>query len=177
MRYPDLWQKTLLAILVCSIVGLVVGGSAEAENPESIVAQVVFVEPIGVSEVSALQFGFLEQTLADLDVVVIAPDGTVADTASRVVGGLQASAHLIVTATPSNAITIVIESITSGTGYALGKFVCNYDGGIDTACDGGGYSETSVASATLLIGATLTGDGLAVAGAADGSFSVTVSYQ
>ncbi len=40
-----------------------------------------------------------------------------------------------------------------------------------------GYSETSVASATLLVGVTLTGDGTAVAGAADGSFEVIVIHQ
>lgn len=177
MRYLDLSKKTWLAILVSSIGELLLGGNAVADNPESVTAQVTFVEPIGVSEVNALQYGFLEQTLADLDVVVIAPDSSVADTASRVVGGLQSAAFLTVTAAPSHAITIVVGSITSGTGYVLGTFVCSYDGGIDTACDDGAYSEISVASATLLIGATLTGDGLAVTGTANGSFSVTVSYQ
>ena len=34
-------------------------------------------------------------------------------------------------------------------GYTLATFMCNYDGaGVDTACDGTGYSETTVASAT-----------------------------
>ncbi len=34
-----------------------------------------------------------------------------------------------------------------------------------------------LATAPLLIGATLTGDNLAVPGAADGSFNVTILYQ
>ena len=43
--------------------------------------------------------------------------------------------------------------------------------------DGAGYTATAVASATLKIGATLTGDNTATAGNADGSFDVTVTYQ
>ena len=165
------------SIPVCAILMAVVGSSVDAASSEPVVAQVTFVEPISVIEVSALQYGLLDQSFVNPDVVVIAPDSTVTDTASRVVGGMQAAANLTVAATPAQAITILVDSVVNGTGYALGTFICNYDAGTDSVCDGAGYSQTSAASATLLIGATLAGDGLAVAGAADGSFNVTVSYQ
>ena len=57
-----------------------------------------------------------------------------------------------------------------------GNVVDNAGG--DTACGGPGYSETSVGSSTLLVGLTLVGTGNnGLAGAADGSFAVTISYQ
>lgn len=174
---PFKWVKILIAVPVCSILGVLAGNSAAAASPEPVVVQVTFVEPISVSGVGALQYGLLEQSFVNPDVVVIAPDSTVTDTANRVVGGVQAAASLTVTATPDYAITILIDSVVNGTGYALGTFICNYNAGTDTVCGGAGYSETSVASATLLVGASISGDGLAVVGAADGSFNVTVSYQ
>ncbi len=165
------------AILLCSLLGVFAGRSATAASPEPVVVQVTFVEPISVSEVNALQYGLLEQSFVNPDVVVIAPDSTLTDTASRVVGGVQAAASLTVMATPAYAITILVDSVVNGTGYALGTFICNYNAGIDAACDGAGYSETSVASATLLVGASISSDGVAVEGVADGSFNVTITYQ
>ena len=150
--------------------------SANAANPESVVAQVQFVDAITITENNALQFGLLDQNL-NLETVVIAPDSSVTDAGSIVLGGTQAAASLTVASTATQSITITIGSIVDGTGYALGTVMCTYDGGSSTACDGGGMSATSVASATLLVGATLTGDNLSVAGAANGSFNVTVSYQ
>ena len=92
-------------------------------------------------------------------------------------GDLQAPASLNVTATPGQAISILVDAVDSGAGYSLADFRCKYDAGSDTVCDGPGYSEISVASGTLLVGVTLVGQGNAVAGAADGSFDVTISYQ
>ena len=43
--------------------------------------------------------------------------------------------------------------------------------------DGAGYTATAVASATLKIGATLTGTNSATAGNADGTFDLTIVYQ
>jgi hypothetical protein len=110
------------------------------------------------------------------ETIIIAPNSSVSGTGTALIlGGTQAAANLTVTATASQTLTILVDSIVNGTGYALSAFVCNYNSGTDTACNS--YTPTSVASATLLIGATLTGDNLAVAGAADGSFNVTVAYQ
>ncbi len=163
--------------MTVAVVGLSFPAGLPAANPETVAVQVTFVEPIAISEANALQFGSLDQSLADLESVTIAPDSAVTDPAGRVEGGPQAAASLTVTATPGQAITIQVESVVPGAGYSLTDFRCNYDSGTDTACDGEGYSGTSVGSGALLVGATLIGDGTAVAGAADGSFDVTISYQ
>ncbi len=160
-----------------ALVGLALPAGLPAANPETVAVRVTFVAPIAIAEANALQFGSLDQNLADLESVTVAPDSTVTDSADRVEGGPQAAASLTVTATPGQAITIHIDAIVSGAGYALTDFRCNYAAGTDAICNGAGYSGTSVASGTLLVGATLTGDGTAVAGAADGSFDVTVTYQ
>jgi hypothetical protein len=140
-------------------------------------AEVTFANPIGIGAVSALEFGSLNQNLADLESVTVAPDNTVTDPADRVEGGPQAAASLTVAATPGMPITILVDEVVPGAGYALTNFRCNYNTASDTACDGPGYSETSVADGTLFVGVTLIGNGNAAAGAADGSFAVTISYQ
>ncbi len=140
-------------------------------------AEVTFVEPTEIGAVSALEFGSLDQNLADLESVTVAPDNTVTDPADRVEGGPQAAASLIVTATPGTPITILVDQVVPGAGYSLADFRCNYNATSDTACDGPGYSEISVADGTLFVGVTLVGNGSAVASVADGSFDVTISYQ
>ena len=143
-------------------------------NPVTTPVQVTFVDPIAISEVNALQFGLVDQNLANLESVTVATDSSVTDPADR---GPQAAGSLIVTASPGQAIVIRIDEIVAGAGYSLADFRCNYNAGSDTACDGAGYSETTVASAALRVGVTLTGDGTDVAGAAAGSFDVTITYQ
>ncbi len=160
-----------------AVMGLSFACGVLAANPETIPVRVTFVDPIAISETSALQFGSLDQNLASSESVSIAPDSTVTDPAGRVEGGPQAAASLTVAATPGQAITIQVGSVAPGAGYSLTGFSCNYNSGTDAACDGSGYSETSAANGTLNVGATLTGDGTAVAGPADGSFEVTVVYQ
>ncbi len=173
----QLSAKKRLVIVASTMAGLLSFGATFAANPESVVVQVTFVDPITITEVNALQIGLLDQNLAVSETVVIIPGGGFTDSASRVLGGTQAAANLTVTATAGFAITVDVTEVSEGTGYTLGTYMCNYDAGTDTVCDGAGYSQTSAVSATLLIGATLAGDGLAVAGTADGSFNVTVSYQ
>jgi hypothetical protein len=165
-----------LCVAVVAIVLLLPAAYAVA-NPETTPVRVTFVDPIAINEVNGLEFGFIDQNLANLESVIIAPDSTVSDPAERVEGGPQAAASLIVSATPGRAIIIVVDTVVSGAGYSLADFRCNYDAGSDTACDGAGYATTSVASGNLLVGVTLTGDGTAVVGAAAGSFDVTVTYQ
>jgi len=151
--------------------------SAGAANPEPVTVEVEFVDPITITENNALQFGLLDQNLANLETIVIAPNSAVTDAAGRVLGGTQAASDLTVVSTAAQAITILVDNVVNGTGYTLGNIVCSYNGGADTACDGAGMSATSVASATLLIGTTMTGDGGSVTGVANGSFDVTLSYQ
>ncbi len=163
--------------VTAAVMGLSFASGVPAANPETIPVRVTFVDPIAINEVNALQFGSLDQNLASSESVSIAPDSTVTDPAGRVEGGPQAAASLTIAATPGRAITIQVGSIAPGAGYSLTDFSCNYNSGTDAACNGSGYSETSAAGGTLLVGATLTGDGTAVAGPADGSFEVTVVYQ
>ncbi len=163
--------------LTVAVLALSLPAGLRAANPETVAVRVTFVEPISISEANALQFGSLDQNLADLESVTVAPDSTVTDPANRVEGGPQAAASLTVTATPGQAITIQVDSVDPGAGYSLSDFSCNYNSGPAAPCDGSGYSEISASSGTLNVGATLTGDGTATAGAADGSFDVTVTYQ
>lgn len=165
---------------VAALAGLITAAGAlqaNAANPESVTAEVEFVAPITITENNALQYGLLDVNMANAETVVVGTDDSVTDAGSNVLGGTQAAADLTVAATAAQSITILVDNVSSGSGYALGTFLCSYDGGADTACDGGGMSATSVASAVLEIGATLTGDGTATVGAANGSFDVTVSYQ
>jgi hypothetical protein len=167
----------LSAIAGFGLAAALAASNVYAANPEPVVAQVTFVDAITITEVNALQYGLIDQVL-NLETIIIAPDSGVTGTGTGlIVGGTQAAANLTVAATVSQSITILVDTVVSGAGYSLGTFFCNYDGGTDTACDGAGYGETSATSASLLIGATLTGDNTATPGAADGSFNVTVSYQ
>ncbi len=144
---------------------------------ELVESTVTFVDPTGIGALNDLHFGSLDRNLSDQESVTVAPDSTVTDSANRIVGGSQAPASLKVSATPGQVITILVDAVESGTGFTLAEFRCKYDAGSDTACDGPGYSEISVSNGTLLVGVTLVGQGNAVAGAADGSFDVTISYQ
>jgi len=171
-------NKGLLAILGSAVLGLAPTFVADAANPESVTVDMTFMDPITITETSPLKFGLLDVNMGNNQKVTVAPDDSVTDTQNNVVGGTQAAANLTVTATASNSITILVDNVSSATGYVLEAWMCNYDSaGSDSACDGGGYSETSVASATLLIGARLKGNGNAVAGADNSTFDVTVTYQ
>lgn len=167
------WKRGVAAVLGT---GLMLANAVCAAQ-ESVVAEVTFVDPIQITEDNALQYGLLDVGLADTETVVIAPDGSVTDAGGNVLGGTQAAAQLTVDATAGAGITILVDNISGNTGYDLTTFMCNYAGGTDTACDGGGYGATSVSSADLLIGATLEGDGNAGPGTFNGSFDVTVTYQ
>ena len=166
-----------IPFVTIAVMALLLPAGFAAANPVTVAVRVTFVDPIEFSEVTALQFGFLDQNLANLESVTVAPDSTVTDPADRVEGGPQAAASLTVTGAPGRAITINVDAVLLGVGYALADFRCTYNSGSEAACGGAGFSEISVTSGTLLVGATLTGDGTTVAGAADGSFDVTVTYQ
>jgi len=171
-------KKGLLAILGSALFSLMPAIVADAAIPEPVTVDMTFLDPLTITENNPLQFGLLDVNMGNNQRVTVAPDGTVSDTQNNVFGGTQAAADLTVTATASQSITILVDNVSTATGYVLQTWKCNYDAaGSDSTCDGGGYSETSVASATLLIGATLKGNGNAVAGADDSTFDVTVTYQ
>jgi hypothetical protein len=177
MLKTNIWMKGFVAFVGSFLIGRMFITGAEATNPENVVAQVTFVDVITINEINPLRYGFLDQNLSVGETVIIAPDSSLTDAGSNQLSGTFGAASLTVAGTGGESINILVDTITNGAGYTLAGFTCNYDAGVDTACGGAGYTETSVGSATLLIGATLTGTGTAVPGAADGNFNVTVAYQ
>lgn len=159
------------------VAGLVLAARLAAADTVTVPVQVTFVDPVTITEVSALTFGSLDKNLTDLERVTIAPDNTVADPAGRVEGGTQAAASMTIKASPGQRITIQVDAVDPGAGYSLSDFRCSYNAGSDTPCEGAGFSETTAAAGTLFVGATLTADGTTAAGPADGSLDVTVVYQ
>lgn len=167
-----------------AVMALLLPATSLAASSVTVRVQVTFVDPVAISEVSALQFGSPSQHLADQESVTVASTGTMSDPADQFMGGAktvvrgapQAAANLTVKAPPRQSITILVDGASPGAGYLLTDFRCSYNGGSDTACDGEGYSETSVANGTLHVGATLIGDSTAATGVANGSFEVTVIY-
>ena len=180
MNYIGNYRTAVSIGAICrlALVGLLPAPLADAANPEAVTVDMTFLDPLTITENNPLQFGLLDVNMGNNRKVTIAPDGTVTDTQGNVLGGTQAAADLTVTATASQSITILVDNVSTARGYVLETWKCNYDAaGSDSDCDGGGYSETSVASATLLIGTTLKANGNAVAGADNSTFDVTVSYQ
>ncbi len=170
--------KGLPAIYGSALLGLIPGIVADAANPESVTLDMTFLDPVTITEITPLRFGLLNVNMRNNERVIVAPDSSVTDTKNNILGGTQGAANLTVTATASQAITILVDNVSTATGYVLESWTCNYDAaGADSNCDGAGYTETSVASATLLIGATLKGNGSAVAGTDNSTFDVTVNYQ
>jgi hypothetical protein len=173
-------SKKFLAIVGCAVAGLLSFSGVQAANPETVTAEVAFVAPILIATNNPLQYGLLDVAMVAGNTVTVTTAGGTADPQLRIVGGTQAAADLDVTATASQPINILADNPTNGGGaYSLGTFLCDYAGGGPLACGGGGLDTTSdaIATATLLIGATLTGVGVPVAGTFNGSFDVTVSYQ
>jgi hypothetical protein len=161
-----------------AVFGLIPGTVTDAANPEPVTVDMNFIDPITITEVNPLQFGLLDVAMANTETITIAPNSTVTDTQNNILGGTQAAANLTVTATASQPITILVDNVSTANGYSLATWMCNYNGaGSDSACDGSGYSETSVTSATLLVGVTLTANGTATVGTDNSTFDVTVSYQ
>jgi hypothetical protein len=168
----------LLVVFGSALIGLIPAIVADAANPEPVTVGMSFLDPVTITENASLRFGLLDVNMANLETIVIAPNDSVTDAGGNVFGGTQGAADLTVTASASQSITILVDNVSTATGYTLGTWMCNYNAaGSNSACDGAGYSETSATSAVLLIGVTLTGNGAAVAGNDDSTFDVTVTYQ
>jgi hypothetical protein len=175
----NIFMKRFAAILGSALIGLMLATGANAANPETVPVDVTFVAPITITAVSSLKFGLLDVGMAATNTITIAAGGGVSDPQGNIVGGTQAAASMTITSIGSTGITITADSPIDGAYWTLGAFNCDYDGaGSDTAC-GSGYDVTSPAGgiATLLVGATLTAIGGAVAAPDNGSFDVTVVYQ
>lgn len=141
-------------------------------------ARVTFVNPTGIGEINDLQIGTSNQDLLFSSRITVPPDdGLGGAKVADVKPGMQTAASLSVKAAPGQPITIYVDEVNAGDGYSLADFRCNYNAGDDVACDGDGFSEVSVESGTLLVGATLSATGNGLSGPVDGSFDITISYQ
>lgn len=141
-------------------------------------AEVTFVNPTGVGEINDLQIGRADLDLLFSAQVTVPPDdGLGGAKVADVKPGMKTAATLSVRAAPGQPITIYVDEINAGDGYSLQDFRCNYNAGNDAACDGDGFSEVSVASGTLFVGATLTAKSSSMSGPGNGSFDVTITYQ
>lgn len=136
-----------------------------------------FIDPIVITENNPLQFGILSVAMVANNTITIGTDDSLGGDTQLIIGGNQAAADLTITSTTAANITIAVTSVVNGSGYTLSNFLCEYNAGTPTACDGIGFSVTSVSSAPLKIGATLTGNGSDTVGVANGSFDVVVNYQ
>jgi hypothetical protein len=177
------WMKRFAAIGGSALMGLTLTIGANATNPEQVAVEVTWIAPIVVAEVGSLRFGLLDVGMAENDTVTINTDGTYSESvANTVVGGTQAQAQLTITVANSTAISILVDTIGSGTYYTIGSFECSYELAPDVTCDSA-YPVTSSADSTngdtLDIGAVLLKNSTvpALAGADDTTFDVTVIFQ
>lgn len=180
MFKTKIFVMSFVAVMGSALIGLMLSNSTDAANPEIVTVQVAFVAPITMTaETNPLEFGSLDVGMLATETVTINPDDTFSEApVGGVIGGVQASAKLNTTATPGRPINIAVDTIVDGADYALSLFICDYDAGVDAACDGLGMSTTSVAGLTeVRVGATLTANGGATAGDDPGSFRITVSYE
>ena len=161
-----------IPFVTIAVMALLFPAGPSAASSKTIPVRVTFVDTIAISKDNDLQLGSANQNLANLESVTV-----VTDPADSVEGGPQVAASLSVTTSPWKPITILVDAIRLGPGHALATFICKYGAGKETACDGASYSETTVESATLLVGVTLARNGTSVPGMANGSFNVTVVYQ
>ena len=76
-----------------------------------------------------------------------------------------------------STINIDAGNAVAATGYTLRRFRCRYNGATSDSNCNAGYTATAVASATLLVGADVRGNGNAVVGVDNTTFDVTVTYQ
>ena len=178
MFKTKIFLMSFVAVLGSALLGLMLVSKTDAANPEPITVQVAFVAPITITTSTTLEFGSIDVAMGLTETVIIDPDSSVTDGSSNVVGGTQAAATANTVATPGRPINILVDNVTTGTGYTLHTWMCDYDAGSDGACDGAGLSETSQPGGTeVRVGVTLESDAAPVAGDQDGSFDLTVSYE
>jgi len=177
------WMKRFAAIAGSVLMGLMFATSANAANPETVTVDVTWIAPIDIVTVSALRFGLLDVGMAENDTVTINTTGGYSESvANTVVGGTIAPAELTITVANTTPISILVDTIGSGTYYTIGTFLCRYEGAGDVGCESA-YNVTSSGSSSsgdsLEIGAVLTKNATipAIAGDDDTTFEVTVTFQ
>ena len=174
------YTNSFVAISGCALFGLLFATDADAQTTQNVAVEVTFVAAVTVAApTNQLQFGLIDVLMPVSETLTIAPDNTLSGNTGNSVGGTQGSADLDVTATSGVGINILVNNVVlpGSPDYSLGAWMCDYAGGLDAACDGGGMNTTSVASGVLRVGVTLTALGSATAGNQDATFDVTVIYQ
>ena len=180
MFKTKIFLMSVVAILGSALIGLMLSNRTDAANPEPVVVQVAFVAPILITETNPLEFGTIDVAFAAGNTIAIATDDTPTEVpVGRILGGTQASAKLGVTVTPFRPINILVTPGAPGIGYTIGSWTCDYDITGPAACVAPGLLATSVAGpgSVVRVGATITGNGFAVVGDQNSSFTLTVSYE
>jgi hypothetical protein len=172
------WIKGTLASAGAALGGLILATGASATT-EPVTAEVEWVAAVVIAETEALKFGLLDVTMANTETVIIAPDNSVTDANNNVQGGTQASAKFNVTAADTKTLTLIVNNVSlpASPGYALDTWVCDYDAGTDGDCEAGMTATAGAGAKQVRVGATLTGDGTAVAGANNATFDLVIAYQ
>jgi hypothetical protein len=177
------WMKRFAAIAGSALMGLTLTIGANAANPEVVTVDVTWIAPIDIATVSALRFGLLDVGMAENDTVTINTTGGYSESvANTVLGGTIAPAELTITVANTTPISILVDTIGSGTYYTIGTIDCRYEGAVDVRCDSAYNVTSSITSSggdTLFIGAILTKNATipAIAGDDDTTFEVTVTFQ
>jgi hypothetical protein len=170
----NVWLKRTLITMGSAFCGLMLTSGASATT-EPVTAEVEWVAAVVIAETNALQFGLLDVTMANTETVVIAPDNSVTDANNNVQGGTQASAKFNVTAADTKTLTLIVNNVSLPA--ALDTWVCDYDAGTDGDCEAGMTATAGAGAKQVRVGATLTGDGTAVAGAKNATFDLVIAYQ
>lgn len=148
-----------------------------AENV-NVAAKVTFIAPTGIGADRALQIGATDTDLAFRNSVTIPAEGPAGGSKTDTTRpGTKTAASLSLRTAPGQPISIQIDDVVTAEGFALADFRCNFNAGGEMACEGAGFSGSSKASGTLLVGATLIAKGNGISGPVDGRFDVTISYQ
>jgi hypothetical protein len=176
------WMKRFAAIAGSALMGLMFATGANAANPEPVPVEVEWVAPVAIVENATMSFGWLATGTPASETVTMNTDDTYSESAAgTVIGGTQTAAQVTITVANTTPITILVDSIGSGTYYTLGAFMCSYATAPDEICDSE-YDVTSSATSSssgdiIEIGATLTVQGTPAVGTDDTTFDVTVTYQ
>ena len=114
------WMKRFAVVVGSALLGLMFATGANALNPENVVAQVTFANPFTITEVNSLQYGTLDHNL-NTETIIIGTDSSGSGTGTAfVIGAAPAAANLTVVGDASQAITILVDTIISGSGYGSG---------------------------------------------------------
>ena len=174
--------KTLKYSAAVVAAGAVMVASSISSEAETFNAtfDVDFLTPIGIAEVTPLDFGFVEAG-ATGRVISLATDGTVggADAADHISG--EVVGDYTITGSALQTIDIEINNLAANNNVTPSSPVCAYDGGGENACttvNFDGVVAPGAGGRTLLVGMTMTTDNAHVDGnSATPTYDIVVIYD